>query len=158
MVWPTPLDFSPMRSTTLLWRLAPRSSCVDGISTGRQGNKHPRRQRAHGVSAAPARLVKKFQRLKTLKYNHNLPRSLPRSNADQPASSLTDIAAATSHSESYVRTRAQLAFLAPEIQKEILEGRQPPDLTLERIVRKPIPLEWDAQVKLYGFDAGSGHP
>ncbi|MEP1354183.1 MAG: recombinase family protein [Tateyamaria sp.] len=71
---------------------------------------------------------------------------------------LTDIATATSHSESYVRTRAQLAFLSPEIQKEILEGRQPLDLTLERIVRKPIPLDWDAQAKLYGFVGCSGHP
>ena len=71
---------------------------------------------------------------------------------------LTEIATATGHSESYVRTRAQLAFLSPEIQKEILAGRQPLDLTLERIVRKPIPLEWDAQVKLYGFGTGSAHP
>jgi len=35
--------------------------------------------------------------------------------------SLSEIAAATSHSDSYVRTRAQLAFLAPKIQKAILE-------------------------------------
>ena len=64
---------------------------------------------------------------------------------------LTEIAAATGHSESYIRTRAQLAFLSPEIQKNILAGCQPPDLTLERIVRNPIPLDWDAQAKLYGF-------
>jgi site-specific DNA recombinase len=71
---------------------------------------------------------------------------------------LTDIATATSHFQSYIRTRAQLAFLSSEIQKEILAGCQPLDLTLERIVRKPIPLDWDTQAKLYGFDAGSCHP
>ncbi|MHC0055488.1 recombinase family protein [Actibacterium sp. D379-3] len=71
---------------------------------------------------------------------------------------LSKIAARTSHSESYIRTRAQLAFLSPAIQKAIFEGRQPPDLTLERIVRKPIPLDWDRQAKLYGFDVCSGHP
>ncbi len=71
---------------------------------------------------------------------------------------LSEIAAATSHSESYIRTRAQLAFLSPAIQKAIFAGRQPLDLTLERIVRKPIPLDWDTQAKLYGFDAGLGHP
>ena len=71
---------------------------------------------------------------------------------------LSDIAAATSHSESYVRTRAQLAFLSPLIQKAIVAGRQPLDLTLERIVRKPIPLDWDTQAKLYGFVRGSDHP
>ena len=50
---------------------------------------------------------------------------------------LSAIAAATGHSESYVRTRAQLAFLAPAIQIAILDGRQPTELTLEQIVRKP---------------------
>lgn len=71
---------------------------------------------------------------------------------------LSEIAAATGHSESYIRTRAQLAFLSPAIQQSIFEGHQPPALTLERIVRKPIPLDWDRQAKLYGFDVSSGHP
>ena len=65
---------------------------------------------------------------------------------------LSEIATATSHTQSYIRTRAQLAFLSPAIQKAILEGHQPPDLTLERIVRKPIPLDWEMQSNLYRFD------
>ncbi|MGK7754926.1 MULTISPECIES: recombinase family protein [unclassified Roseovarius] len=71
---------------------------------------------------------------------------------------LGEIAAATRHSESYIRTRAQLAFLAPAIQAAILDGRQPADLTLERIIRKPMPLDWDAQVRLYGFAQNPRHP
>ena len=71
---------------------------------------------------------------------------------------LGEIAAATRHSESYIRTRAQLAFLAPAIQGAILDGRQPADLTLERIIRKPVPLDWDAQVRLYGFAQNPQHP
>jgi hypothetical protein len=71
---------------------------------------------------------------------------------------LSKIALGTSHSESYIRTRAQLAFLSPAIQEAILEGRQPLDLTLEWIVRNPIPLDWDRQARLYGFDARSGRP
>ncbi|PSL17245.1 recombinase family protein [Shimia abyssi] len=73
---------------------------------------------------------------------------------------LSKIAAGTSHSESYIRTRTrtQLAFLSPAIQKAIFEGRQPTDLTLERIVRKPIPLDWDGQAKSYGFDVSLGLP
>lgn len=51
-----------------------------------------------------------------------------------------------------------LAFLSPAIQNAIFEGRQPPGLTLERIVRKPVPLDWDRQARLYGFDASSGPP
>ncbi|MCE8524011.1 recombinase family protein [Ruegeria pomeroyi] len=72
--------------------------------------------------------------------------------------SLGEIAAATRHSESYVRTRAQLAFLAPAIQSAILEGLQPADLTLERIIRKPVPLNWDAQARVYGFTQDPRHP
>lgn len=72
--------------------------------------------------------------------------------------SLNDIATITSHSESYVRTRAQLAFLAPAIQKEILDGRHPPELTLEKIIRKPIPLDWDMQARIYGFRRDLNYP
>ncbi len=67
---------------------------------------------------------------------------------------LGEIAVATGHAESYIRTRSQLAFLSPAIQSAILEGRQPTDLTLERIIRKPVPLDWDAQARLYGFESG----
>lgn len=70
---------------------------------------------------------------------------------------LCEIAAATRHSESYIRTRSQLAYLAPTIQSAILEGRQPADLTLERIIRKPVPLDWDLQARLYGFEGGTRH-
>jgi site-specific DNA recombinase len=72
--------------------------------------------------------------------------------------SLNDIAAATSHSDSYVRTRAQLAFLAPAIQRAILDGSHPPELTLEKIIRKPIPLDWDMQARIYGFSRDLNHP
>jgi len=72
--------------------------------------------------------------------------------------SLIDIAARTRHSDSYVRTRAQLSFLSPDIQRAILEGRQPPELTLERIIRKPIPLDWNLQARIYGFRALQSAP
>lgn len=64
---------------------------------------------------------------------------------------LTQIAATTPHSDSYVRTRSQLAFLSPKIQRAILDGAQPTELTLERIIRKPIPLDWTLQEQIYGF-------
>jgi DNA invertase Pin-like site-specific DNA recombinase len=71
---------------------------------------------------------------------------------------LSEIAAATSHSESYIRTRTPIAFLAPGIQISILEGYQPADLTLEKIIRKPIPLDWDVQVRIYGFSRDRNDP
>ncbi|MGR3660331.1 MAG: recombinase family protein [Paracoccaceae bacterium] len=70
--------------------------------------------------------------------------------AGQP---ITDIARREKHAESYIRTRAQLAFLSPKIQISIVEGTQPIALTLERFVRKTIPLDWRDQERLFGFDA-----
>jgi len=67
---------------------------------------------------------------------------------------LSEIAAAAGHTVSYIRSRSKLAFLSPAIQRAILEGVQPTDLTLERIVRKPMPLDWDTQARVYGFEAG----
>ena len=46
----------------------------------------------------------------------------------------------------------QLAFLAPDIVKAILEGRQPPELTAFRIKRiRNLPLSWAEQRKMLGF-------
>lgn len=71
---------------------------------------------------------------------------------------LSDVAAKTRHSASYIRTRGQLAILSPAIQCAILDGRQPLDLTLETIIRKRIPLDWDVQARTYGFNRHPNHP
>lgn len=65
--------------------------------------------------------------------------------------SLTEIARREGHSESYIRTRAPLAFLSPKIQAAIVAGTQPADLSLERFVRNGIPLDWVEQETTYGF-------
>lgn len=65
---------------------------------------------------------------------------------------LTEIARREGHSESYIRTRAPLAFLSPKIQSAIIAGTQPADLTLERFVRQGIPLDWREQEAAFGFD------
>jgi site-specific DNA recombinase len=45
-----------------------------------------------------------------------------------------------------------LAWLAPDIAKAILEGRQPADLTAKRLRALPeLPLEWSTQRRLLGF-------
>ena len=48
----------------------------------------------------------------------------------------------------YARSRMRLAFLAPDIQRAILTGRQPPRLTLARLLETDIPLDWAAQRRL----------
>jgi site-specific DNA recombinase len=62
-----------------------------------------------------------------------------------------EIAHAAGHHDALVRTRTPLAFLSPKIQRAILDGTQPVDLTLERLVRKTLPLDWQEQERLCGF-------
>jgi site-specific DNA recombinase len=65
--------------------------------------------------------------------------------------SLTEIAAATGHSEPYIRTRIPLAFLAPKVQAAILDGRQPADISLARLLRDDIPMDWSEQERLFAI-------
>jgi DNA invertase Pin-like site-specific DNA recombinase len=52
----------------------------------------------------------------------------------------------------YLRRITRLAFLAPDIQHAILTGRQPPGVTLKRLTRVELPLDWEAQRKQLAFD------
>lgn len=45
----------------------------------------------------------------------------------------------------YDRKLIELAFLAPELQRDILQGRQPSGLTLADLLREGLPLTWSAQ-------------
>jgi hypothetical protein len=45
----------------------------------------------------------------------------------------------------YDRKLIRLAFLAPDIQRNILQGRQPAALTLERLMFGEIPASWEEQ-------------
>jgi hypothetical protein len=52
----------------------------------------------------------------------------------------------------YVSRVIQLAFLAPDIVKGIIEGRQPIELTAESLMRnRKIPTDWRKQRRLLGF-------
>ncbi|MBX7500441.1 recombinase family protein [Qipengyuania sp. YG27] len=56
-------------------------------------------------------------------------------------------------SSPYDRFILQLALLAPSIQRDILEGRQPVDLSLEKLRRITVPLAWSAQPAALGYPA-----
>ena len=62
-----------------------------------------------------------------------------------PLCSLGQLSHAAAPDTAYDRRVSQLAFLAPELQLAILEGRQPPALTLKTFVEQTIPLRWDEQ-------------
>lgn len=44
-----------------------------------------------------------------------------------------------------------LAFLAPDIQRDILAGKQPPMLNLEKLIRMTIPTCWAQQRQMLGW-------
>ena len=53
----------------------------------------------------------------------------------------------------YVAHMLPLAFLAPDIVSSILAGRQPVDLTANRLIKKiDLPLGWAEQRALLGFE------
>jgi hypothetical protein len=65
---------------------------------------------------------------------------------------LNDLAKAESMTNRYLRRVLQLAFLAPDIKQAILDGRQPVELTAERLTRlTDLPLDWVEQRRLLGF-------
>ncbi|MDB5660456.1 MAG: recombinase family protein [Cypionkella sp.] len=64
---------------------------------------------------------------------------------------LAEIANRDGHSDSYVRTRIALAFLSPRIQAAILDGNQPPDMSVARILHIGIPLDWSEQERAFGL-------
>lgn len=55
-----------------------------------------------------------------------------------------EIAAAETINASYVSRILRLTLLAPDLAEAILDGRQPAEVTLSRLL-KPFPVEWAAQ-------------
>ena len=49
----------------------------------------------------------------------------------------------------YRRRLVRLAFLAPDLQRAILAGQQPPGLTLEQLMRAPMPMLWSDQAAMF---------
>ena len=61
---------------------------------------------------------------------------------------LGDIAREAGHHDVHIRTRSQLAFLSPKIQCAIADGTLPPDITLQHLVTRTLPLDWTDQERL----------
>ncbi len=49
----------------------------------------------------------------------------------------------------YHRRLLRLAFLAPDLQRAILAGRQPPGLTLKHLLEQRPPLLWSEQKRVF---------
>ena len=57
----------------------------------------------------------------------------------------------TAPATAYQRRLVKLAFLSPALQRAIMTGRQPPGLTLKRLLKHPLPLDWARQEALFGL-------
>jgi len=62
-----------------------------------------------------------------------------------------EIAAAEKINTSYVSRILRMALLAPTIIELIVDGRQPADLTMAKLM-KPFPVEWKGQMQVFGID------
>jgi hypothetical protein len=59
--------------------------------------------------------------------------------------------AAVGPPDSYLRRLMPLGYLAPDIQRAILEGRQPAGLTAQQLIRGELPLAWADQRRMLGI-------
>jgi site-specific DNA recombinase len=73
---------------------------------------------------------------------------------NQKVESISELARDENVQRTYPSRIIPLAFLAPDITEAILEGRQPMDLSLDRLLSAmPLPLDWDGQRAALGFAA-----
>ncbi|MGH9552480.1 MAG: recombinase family protein, partial [Terriglobales bacterium] len=109
--------------------------------------KVPVKFRRRGVEA---KLVVMDQQQRALEPDANLVKALARAHewfgkiVRGEANGIGDIARAEGVCRTYVTRVVCLAFLAPEITKAILDGRQPTELTAKRLIRSALksPLLW----------------
>jgi len=66
---------------------------------------------------------------------------------------LNEITARTTKSKGRLTALARVSFLAPDIITDILAGRQPPELSVKRLLRtsQDLPLDWPSQRVFLGF-------
>ena len=66
--------------------------------------------------------------------------------------SLAALAKQEGVSPSYFTRLVRLSYLTPEITRAILDGRQPPDLTADKLLaHSRLPLAWHEQRTVLGF-------
>jgi hypothetical protein len=71
-----------------------------------------------------------------------------------PPETISNVAATNEVNASYFTRVLRIAYLAPDIIEAIIEGRQPPEPTSNKLVRvKNLPIDWASQREALGFPA-----
>lgn len=67
---------------------------------------------------------------------------------------LNEITARTTKSKGRLTALMRVSYLAPDIVGDILAGRQPPELSVKRLVRtsQSLPLDWGSQRAFLGME------
>ncbi|MGH6706925.1 MAG: recombinase family protein [Sphingomicrobium sp.] len=69
-----------------------------------------------------------------------------------PSKSVSELAREKRMGPSFLARMLRLNYLAPDIQTAIIDGFQPATLTRHRILFGPMPLDWEQQRQLMGFN------
>ena len=101
---------------------------------------------ADSATEAPARPVPSL--IKAVARAHPWPEKIIRGEL----TGLRSIAQLTGLDEHYAGRILNCSFLAPDIVEAILDGRQPADLTIQKLLRS-LPLAWAEQRQRLGFGA-----
>ena len=64
-----------------------------------------------------------------------------------PLTGFEALTATAAPPDAYERALCRLAFLAPDLQMALLEGRQPYGVSVQRLIAADLPLRWEAQRK-----------
>jgi len=94
------------------------------------------RQEFHSTIASPIRIDSTL--VKAIARAHRWKRMLE----SREFASVAELAATEKINESYICRVLRLTLLAPQIVEEIPDGRQPPDLQIDALL-KPFPVEWE---------------
>ena len=81
----------------------------------------------------------------------NLARAHRWAKALRQGQTLASIAKTEACSESLIRSRLPLAFLAPTVQRAILDGKLGPNWTSDHLLRQNLPADWTAQIRVLGL-------
>ena len=65
------------------------------------------------------------------------------------AKTVTEIADRFGYWDHYVANLMPLAWLAPDLTEAILDGRQPPGVTLGALIKRQLPLDWALQRDMF---------
>ncbi len=114
-------------------------SCIDVPFTCRRRGVETRILAGNRVAAPDQTLIR------ALRNAHSWSEAL------RSGTPLRQLALREGHSERYLARIITLISLSPRIQGAILNGTQPVELSLENMMRGPIPLDWATQDQRFGI-------